>query len=167
MSLPIEFDPKTNVAMLGGESLVFHCHHYNCALQRAIEEGLGDAAGADLLQRAGQEVSREQASRLQSASADDSLTASSTRFSSLGFGRWDLSKLASGKGTAVLRASHYGLGWISKYGERATPACHFAGGYLAGAIIAAYGLAPERVRVRETTCCATGADHCAFSVEVL
>jgi predicted hydrocarbon binding protein len=162
----MEFDPRLNIATLGGESMVFHCHHYNCALQRAIEEGLGDDA-ADLLQRAGQEVAREQGLALKSGTGNDGLADAAKRFASLGFGRWDLGKLTRGRGTATLYASHYGLGWISKYGERKTPACHFAAGFLAGSIAASFSLAPERVRVRETRCCATGADECVFDAEVL
>ena len=44
MGLPIEFDAERAVVLSGGQSLVFHCHFYNCALQHAIEDGMGDAA---------------------------------------------------------------------------------------------------------------------------
>ena len=40
----VNFDPTTNVATLGGQALVFHCHHYNSILQKTIEQGLGEEA---------------------------------------------------------------------------------------------------------------------------
>lgn len=162
------FDPKTNVAILGGQSMVFHCHHYNCALQRAVESSMGSDA-AMLLMVPGQEVVREQLGHLTGANdnANQRLAAAVALFSQLGFGRLETGALTPRGGTVACAGSHYAMGWLSKYGERDTPACHFVSGFVAGMVAVAFGVAPERLHVKETRCLATGHSACRFKVEVL
>ncbi|MEW5850605.1 MAG: 4-vinyl reductase [Myxococcota bacterium] len=163
-----EFDAKTNVAMLGGQSMVFHCHHYNTALQRAVEGGLG-AAAPDVLTVAAQESARLQLSALASKGSgpQERLAHADKLFAELGFGRLDFSEAGARGGTVKVSNSHYAMGWVSKYGERDTPTCHFVSGFIGGALAVAHNLAPERIVVTETRCLATGHPACRFKVEVL
>ncbi len=160
MSTEIEFDVKTNVALSGGESLVFHCHFYNCALQKAVEEGMGDAAGPVQTAAAAAAVRRQALALGADAARLEAI------FRELGFGMLDLSGAGATGGRAVVRASHYAMGWVSVHGERETPVCWFPAGFIAGGLSAAHGLPLEKVRVTESACFANGAAECVFDVEV-
>jgi len=161
----IDYDAARNVARLGGEPLVFHCHFYNCALQHAIEDGLGADARAVLRDAAAGPVHAQ----ITALVGDDRTRARDVAcevFAQLGFGRLDLSGVGDDGGTAIVAASHYAMGWLAAHGERDEPVCRFVEGYIAGAVAAALGTGPDAVRVEETQCYACGDDACSFVVEV-
>lgn len=163
MALEFRLDGDRGAAYLAGAPLVFHCHFYNCALQRAIEDGLGIAAPALLSEAATQSV-QGQLRELGGGDAAATMSAATEVFAKLGFGVVDLSGLDARGGKAIVRGSHYALGWLAVYGERSTPACHFAVGFVAAAMRAAHGDAP--LDVRETKCVACGGEQCEIVVEV-
>jgi len=160
-------DLEASTATLGGQSLVFHCHFYNCALQAAVEEALGDDA-ADIQRAAAHSVVRAQLVALTKGQATDARLATASKlFAELGFGTLDLTGLGPRGGRATVKASHYAMGWVAIYGEREAPTCNFVEGFVAAALGEAFGIASERVRVREVGCFACGAETCDFDVEVL
>lgn len=166
-TIVVEGDLDRSTASLGGQPLVFHCHFYNCALQAAIEEGLG-AAAADVQRSAAQGAVRAQLAALRAAGESEDVFALGAKiFAQLGFGTLDTSGVTPRGGRVTVGASHYGMGWVAIYGERATPACAFVEGYIGAIVGEAYRLPAERVRVREATCYACGATACTFDVEVL
>lgn len=153
----------------GGRRIVFHCNHYNTFLQRTIEDGLGERAG-DLLLRSGMEASRLLLSGVEAESPSETPLALLSRaaeiFSDQGFGKLDVSRLGVLGGEAIVRHSHYAVGWLGRWGKRKTPCCFYPAGYIGGAIAVAGKFAPERISVRETACLAAGAEQCTFVVEV-
>ena len=162
----ITFDIDTNVAVLGGTSLVFHCHHYNATLQRTIEETLGDDA-FELLAVAAQECVRRQLDELRGdRDAADVVRLGQELFKTAGFGVLDVSQLGAYGGQVVCPSSHYALGWLAKFGERDTPACEFVSGFVGAIACAAWGHPPERVKIVESRCAAMGHEDCRFDVEV-
>jgi len=163
MAFSFSIDPEHGATHLGGASLVFHCHYYNCALQRSIEDGMGDGA-SELLRDAAVAAAHEQLRALGKGDASATLAAAAELHATLGFGVLDLSGLGPEGGRAVVLGSHYALGWLAVYGERSAPACHFAAGFVAAATRAAFG--DQRVRVTETACVACGATQCEFTVTV-
>jgi len=168
MGVAIQFDAATNVATLSGQAMVFHCHHYNSTLQRTIEEGMG-AEAFHLLTIAAQEAARKQLKQLVSSgtSPKEAFSQAAALFAELGFGSLDFSGLGPRGGVVISPSSHYGMSWLVKFGERKDPACEFPAGYVAAAVMVAFHLEPERVRVREASCVACGAPACRFEVEVL
>jgi len=168
MPIDVHFDPKTNLALCGGQSMVFHCHFYNCALQEAIERGLGaDARRVQML--AAQEVARSQLGKLAPASTPPKgvLDLAAGLFKEFGFGILDFSAIGPRGGSVIVSNSHYAMGWVATRGERAEPVCDFVSGFIAGVLVAAFGTPAERVFVREIKCLGCGADHCKFDTEVL
>lgn len=160
-------DLATNTATLGGQSLVFHCHFYNCALQAAIEDALGDEA-ALVQSRSAEEVVRAQLTQLVVGLEPKArVELGASLFAQLGFGVLDLSGLSARGGSVVVHGSHYAMGWVAIYGERSTPVCNFVEGFVAAVFGVAFGVAVAHVRVREKRCFACGADHCALDVEVV
>ncbi len=162
-------DLDRSTLTLGGRRVVLHCHHYNVFLQRTIEDGLGAHAPA-LLTQAAMESARATLSKLEAEGPAGSPAAVIARGADVlahhGFGLADVSALGERGGTATIERAHYAVGWLAKFGRRATPCCFFSAGWLAGAVVVAGGFSPERVVARETECLAAGAPRCSFLVEV-
>lgn len=168
----VRFDEARNILLLGESRVVFHCHHYNVFLQRSVEDALGaDAvevqvsAAAESARRMLESLFREDGGK----PTQERLARASALFGSLGFGLAELAELGPLGGSVRLPHSHYALGWREKFGAPQGPVCHFAAGYWAGALAAAAGLAPERVRAKETRCAALTGDAaggCELSLEV-
>jgi hypothetical protein len=163
--MDIRFDKARNAAQLGGEALVFHCHYYNCTLQAAIEDGLGDEA-RDLQIRAAADVVGNQLRALAPKGPTESRALAQTLFSTLGFGTIELGESTSARVVVPLRGSHYGLGWLAIRGPASAPVCHFAVGFVQAAVANAEGLPLEAVVARETSCVACGAESCTIELEV-
>ena len=159
----ISFNADTNIALLGGQSMVFHCHFYNCALQKAVEQGLGERA-PQLLEAASARTVRQQ---LEALAPADPMAAAARIFRELGFGVLELNALDGTKGTVTIAASHYAMGWTSVEGERPEPVCFFPAGFIRAAVSLAHGVSVEMIRVTETACFASGAPACRFSVEAI
>lgn len=163
----LSFDADRNLLTLGGERVVFHCHHYNVFLQRSLEEMFGSGAIEMQVDAAAESARR----MLEPLFADVSgfqarLELASQVFSSNGFGAADLSQLGEHGGRVTLQTSHYAVGWTAKFGPATSPVSHFATGFWRGALVAAAGHAPERVVARQVKCRAMGDDVCEIEVEV-
>jgi hypothetical protein len=164
-----QIDIERSIVAIGGGRLVMHCHHYNCFLQRTIEDGLGERA-APLLTAAAMETARSVLGGIEADAPAGSPRASIERAAALlaenGLGRVDVGALGERGGVATMDRSHYAIAWLAKWGPRPTAGCFFVAGWLAGAVAVAGGLSPERVVGRETACLAAGADRCTFVVAV-
>lgn len=166
MTNAIRFDAQHNVALLGDASMVFHCHFYNCTLQRSIESGMGERAHAVLRDAAVPSVRAQLAALVPTgASPSEVLARAASLFTGLGFGRFAPFALDAKGGEVIVESSHYAMGWISIYGERKDPACAFVEGFLTAAVEVAFGKS-SGVTVREHRCFACGHDDCRFRVEV-
>ena len=162
--LNITFDSMRNQIHFGATPQVFHCHFYNTALQRAVEEGLGNAAAPVLIDEAARVVMEQFASL--GARGAGALKTASEIFRTLGFGTLKLEGLSAQGGSAEIIASHYALGWSAVYGQRETPACAFPAGFVAAATAAAFELDLATVTCREVECIACGGSTCSLKVEV-
>lgn len=175
----IRFDSERNLITLGGRRLVFHCHHYNLFLQQTVADALGADAKA-IQESAAAEATRELLQGIfgsdpgttESQDLGNRLRVAQQLFMSLGFGNPDLSAFGKDGGRIVLRTSHYAMGRRAKWGAATAPVCHFAVGYWVGALAAAAGLNPERVRGCEVRCAASHSsqqpdDSCVLEIEVL
>ena len=156
MSIPIQGYPEAHLASIGGEPHVFHCHHYNCFLQKAITDQAPLFEVKSLLTQPAAEVVFAQLTALGDVDVEE-------LHRHLGFGVLDSSKLTASGGVAVVKGSHYALGWISKYEKAAEPVCFFAAGFIEA-------VARHRFKgnfeVTETACVASGARECRFEVKV-
>jgi len=166
MPQPIKHDLDANVTTLGGRSLVMHCHFYNCALQKAIEEGMG-ADARDVLRDSAAEPVRTQMLSLVDGDSSRVPEVASAVFRELGFGALDLSQVSRDGGVATVANSHYAMGWMVVEGAREEPACRFVEGFIAGAVAALGGHEVTSVSVVESGCVACGDETCSFTVEVV
>lgn len=164
---PSELRADHGSFLLGGEPLVFHCHHYNIALQSTIEECLPDEASA-LLSDAGTEVVAAQLAAIVAANPDCTqfdarlqLAAELSRL--LGFGRVQFEGDAAG-GRMLAPRAHYAQGYRAKGIRRSTPGCWFHAGYAAAAFAVAAGQPAGAYHAREVRCGAVHGGPCEFEV---
>lgn len=162
------FNPELNITTLAGTSMVFHCHYYNCAVQKVIEEVMGEKARNIFQQAAVNAVSSQIAALMPvSETLEVKLQVGFALLKQLGFGCFELTNLSSTGGVVVSNSSHYALGWFSQYGEREHPVCDFITGYLQALFAIALAILPEQVEVKEVECMTVSETECRFIVDVL
>lgn len=167
MDFPVSFNPELNTSTVGSTNMVFHCHYYNCAVQKVIEDTIGDMAPS-LFQESAFKAAHPQLATLLTSqdSLDTRINKGLALFQQLGFGSFDTSKLTKTGGVVVSNSSHYALGWLSEYGEREHPVCQFIEGYLKALILVAFELEAKQITVEEVECMAVGAEECRFNIEI-
>lgn len=148
--------------------MILHCHHYNTFLQRSILDAPWVNSKPTLV-GAGHEVASAQLRALFAASP--SLDTEARRqlaqrlYRWAGFGTFDLSAMSGPVGTIRSASSHYALGWRVKFGGSSQPVCHFASGWLAGALEAIHDLPVGSLRVEERSCASmSGQPACTFEI---
>jgi hypothetical protein len=154
------YDFATNRLVVGGEPMILHCHHYNCFLQRSIQDA-EYIDSAPILVGAAAEVAFAQLTNLLARTPDIAARKATVEalYRACGLGLIDLSALTDRGGEVRTRSTHYSIGWKEKFGRSQAPVAFFSTGFLAGALAAIYGLPPADVQARQTVCRSTGADE--------
>ena len=159
------YDFAINRLVVGGEPTILHCHHYNCFLQRSIQDA-EYIDSAPILVGAAAEVAFAQLTNLLSRTPD--IPARKTIVEALyrasGFGLIDLSTITPEGGEVRTHSTHYSIGWKEKFGISRAPVAFFSTGFLAGALAAIYSLDPADIQASQTACRSTGADEDVFSL---
>ena len=157
------YDFATNRLVVGGEPMILHCHHYNCFLQRSIQDA-EYIDSAPILVGAAAEVAFAQLTDLLSRTPDIPARKATVEalYRACGLGLIDLSGVTDRGGEMRTRSTHYSIGWKEKFGISRAPVDFFSTGFLAGALAAIYGLPPADVQARQTECLSTGADEDVF-----
>ncbi|MCB9656752.1 MAG: hypothetical protein H6726_03805 [Sandaracinaceae bacterium] len=163
----VTVDAPHRRCIVGGEPLIFHCHHYNLALQQALlDAAYGDFEVA--LVGAGESVAFAQLSALfaEGAVADTAARAALAEqlYQWAGVGLVRLADLGPDGGRTATASSHYAQGCIAKFGKAHAPVCFFASGFIAGALAAIHGQPQGTYTVAHPTCMACSAPECVFEV---
>jgi hypothetical protein len=170
VEIPLNFDLEHRRQIVGNEPVIFHCHHYNCFLQRSIL----DAEAVNSLPAligGGAECAHSQLTAvfgelgLTDAAARKELAQTYYRWA--GFGTVDLDPLDADGGTTSTPNSHYGMGWTIKFGASERPVDYFTTGWLAGALAAIYDKPLGHYRATQTACVSqAGSDVSTFELSV-
>jgi len=163
--------PNYDLMNYGGIPTVYHCHHFNLFLDQTIDDALGPDEGTKLRFIAAREAShhfiRALVTRAGALTPAERLEVAQRTFAGMGHGRLQVSGDRAG-GTATGEFLHYGFSWAEKYGQkvrRRKPADAFAAGYAAAALEVAQSLERETMSAEETTCIATRAPQCTFTLK--
>ena len=159
------YDLARNRLVVGGEPIILHCHHYNCFLQRSIQDA-EYIDSAPILIGAAAEVAFAQLTNLLSRTPDISARKATVEalYRASGFGLIDLSAITEQGGEVRTRSTHYSTGWNEKFGRSGAPVAFFSTGFLAGALASIYRLDPADIQAEQTACRSTGADEDVFSL---
>lgn len=166
------YDMSRNAFVMAGEPMIFHCHHYNCFLQKSIESSKDYIDVYSILVDSAQEVSFSQFKNFfatNDMSVDERLKAIEELHSFCGYGDLNLDVSESG-GKASSPHNHYVDGWISKFGQRKADekgVAFFTAGFIAGALDAAFGKALGTYGVDQQTCKSKGEASNDFEVTVV
>ena len=93
------------------------------------------------------------------------LEMASILFQNCGLGIIHFKKIRPNMAHIVSPSSHHVTGWLAKHGRRDTPGCHFARGWIAGALEAIYSRSLGYYVVEETHCKMKRDDVCVFKVK--
>lgn len=123
-----------------GQSMLFHCNHYNRSHQQYIEDPQYVDSEAIFL-RSAAETAYRQTQAFHDARPDstfeETLAFAEDVFSFGGFGRLDFSEVGMDGGTVYSDSSHYGSALKLNVGEREEPGEFFDRGFVAGVLLAA------------------------------
>jgi hypothetical protein len=169
MTVPLILDAAHRRGVVGGEPMIFHCHHYNCFLQRSILDA-EDVESQPFLIGAAAEVAHHQLSTIFATmkiySPEGRKAMAETLYRWAGFGTLDFGSLDERGGTTSTPHSHYASGWRVKFGPSDKPICVFSSGWVAGALAAVYDLPNGSFSVVHDLCLATKtSDVCRFRLE--
>lgn len=159
-----------NAYVLGGEPMIFHCHHYNVFLQRSIEETKKYIEVYPILVDSAHEVVYTQFQELFEGSEtniEERKKIVEECYRVHGFGKIDLGNVNQSGGAVETANEHYSHGWKIKFGNRKKDepgVSFFTRGYLAGALEAIYGLEFGTVQTAQTKCLTKGDDICRFEI---
>lgn len=168
VTIPTELDLPHGRCVLGGEPILYHCHHYNAFLLRSIRDA-SFIESPPFLIGAAAEVAHGQMSKLfQQQGLRDigqrkQLAEEIYRWS--GFGTIDLTRLTEAGGTLRTRNSHYAMAFRVRFGGSSEPVCYFTSGWLAGALAAIYDMPNGSFRATHPQCSAMGvSNECVFEL---
>lgn len=159
-----------NTYILGGEPMIFHCHHYNVFLQMSIEDTKEYIDVYSILIYSAQEVVFHQFSQLFATgtySVEERKQIIQGRYRNSGFGLIDLSGVNADGGVLETPNEHYAVGWKNKFGLRKQDepgVCFFTRGFLSGALEAVYDLPLGTLGTEQTKCLTKGDDICRFEI---
>jgi len=154
--------------VLSGHPITMHCHHYNINLQKTLEETLGDD-GIQLIFDSAELASYHVLKTLftrytQIKTFKSKIELASILYQNSGFGVLHFQEIGPEGGKIYSPSSHHVTGWLAKHGRRDTPGCHFARGWIAGAIEAIYQLEPGHFAVSEKQCKMVRNEDCLYHV---
>ncbi|MDO8971678.1 MAG: hypothetical protein Q7U74_13380 [Saprospiraceae bacterium] len=150
--------------------IAMHCHHYNINLQKMHEDILG-LDGIRLIFSAAEE-STHSAFKIVLAeypmirSDKSKFELASSIYQHCGLGVISFQDAGPSGGKVVSPSSHHVTGWLAKHGLRKTPGCHFARGWIAGALEAIYDLPTGYFSVAEMACKMMRDPVCEFEVQL-
>ncbi len=179
-TVPVSLDLEHRRWLIGGEPMVFHCREYSAFLHRSLLNA-GYVDTRRILVGAGAEVAYGQLTSLFDSgsgarhgvgvtAADgngaDRIALANAAYRWTGLGAFDLAALNESGGVIRTSQSHYARAWNSLFGRAQAPVCHFAAGWLAGALAAIHGRPLGSYAVDELECAAASdATECVFRVE--
>lgn len=165
-----ELTRKGHRVVLSGQPITMHCHHYNINLQKTLEDTLGEK-GIELLYRSVEQANYHgfqsiQQRYTQIKTLKSKLEMASVLYQNSGLGVLRFNDLGPEGGQVFSPSSHHVTGWLAKHGRRDTPGCHFARGWLAGALEAIFQVNLGYFDVEELQCKMMRDVECLFQVTV-
>lgn len=137
MSIPVDFQVEAGLQNVYGQSMLFHCNHYNRYLQQTIEDPDYIDSEKIFLQSAAETVYlqlSEAFAQHPQWSLAEKLQHAAEIYQFAGFGLLDFSEFAAEGGSITAPSSHYGLAVKLNLTQRQKPAEYFDKGFIAGVL---------------------------------
>jgi predicted hydrocarbon binding protein len=167
------YNEERNCIVIGGEAMIFHCHHYLNYLQRSILDAdyidsrpfiIGSAADAAFYQLT---------DLCRGLSINEAKQMVADVYKTFGYGLINIKGMTPSGGRFETYKSFYSKTWRMKFGSSKRPVDYFTTGFIAAAYAVIYGLPLDQIFAEQLSCMACGDDRnvhvvrakeCNFSV---
>lgn len=150
------FDEEHNCLEIGGEAMIFHCHHYMMNLQRTILDAEYVQSELFLVGSAADSLYYQLFSLCDGLSVEASKKMAEEIYKTFGNGLIDLSALSEEGGVVVSESSFVSMTWKLKYGMSKKPMDFYTTGFIAAAYAVIFKKHLSEVFSQQLTCMACG-----------
>lgn len=150
------FDQKHNYLEVGGEAMIFHCHHYMMNLQRTILDADYIQSDLFLIGSAADSLHYQLTNLCEGLSIQESKIMAQDIYKTFGYGLIDLSGMDANGIELTTTKSFFSKAWMMKYGTSKKPVDYYTAGFLAAAYAVIYKKNLKDIFTQQTTCMACG-----------
>ncbi|HRF56012.1 MAG TPA: 4-vinyl reductase [Campylobacterales bacterium] len=151
-----KFDVEHNCLEVGGEAMVFHCHHYITNLQRTILDAEYIDSSLFLIGSAADSVYHQLTNLCEGFSAEESKKVAEDIYKTFGYGLISLDAMSEEGLELTATKSFFSKTWVMKFGNSAKPVDYYTAGFLAAAYAYIYKKELKNINAVQTTCMACG-----------
>ena len=158
------YNEDRNCIVIGGEAMIFHCHHYLNYLQRSILDAdyidsrpfiIGSAADAAFYQLT---------DLCRGLSINEAKQMVADVYKTFGYGLINIKGMTPSGGRFETYKSFYSKTWRMKFGSSKRPVDYFTTGFIAAAYAVIYGLPLDQIFAEQLSCMACGDDRNVYVV---
>ena len=113
------YDEQRNCLVIGGEAMIFHCHHYLNYLQRSILDADYIDSRPFIVGSAADAVFQQLSVLCKGLSVDEAKQMAAEVYKTFGFGLIDLRSMTPEGGRFETYKSFYSKTWVMKFGPSA------------------------------------------------
>ena len=150
------FDEQHNSITIGGEAMIFHCHHYINYLQRSILDADYIDSRRFLIGSAADAVYHQLTNLCAGLSLSEAKTMAEEMYKSFGYGLIDLSSMNETGIELTTYKSFFSKTWQLKFGQSKKPVDYYTSGFLAAVFAVLYKHQLSDIHAEQTTCMACG-----------
>jgi len=159
------FDEEHNCLEIGGEAMIFHCHHYMMNLQRTILDAEYIQSELFFIGSAADSVYYQLTNLCEGLTTQESKSMAEEVYKTFGNGIISLEAMSEDGIVMHTKHSFVSKTWRMKYGESKKPVDYFTAGFLAAAYAVIYGKKLSDISAVQTACMACGASENIFEVK--
>jgi len=159
-----KFDEEHNYLEIGGEAMIFHCHHYITNLQRTILDAEYIDSALFLIGSAADSVYIQLSNLCDGLDIQESKQMAQDIYKCFGYGLIDLTLMDENGGVITTKKSFFSKTWMMKFGESQKPVDYYTAGFLAATYAVLYKKELKNVQCVQTTCLSCGAEHNSFVI---
>lgn len=153
------FDQEHSCLEVGGEAMVFHCHHYLNYLLRSILDADYIDSRPFLIGAAADAVYHQLGNLCKGLSSADAKKMAASMYKTFGYGLIDLNGMSEEGLVLSTVKSFFSKTWSMKFGQSNMPVDYYTSGFLAAAYAVIYQRPLHEIHVKQTSCMACG-DEC-------
>jgi hypothetical protein len=159
------FDKEHNYLEIGGEAMIFHCHHYVTNLQRTILDADYIDSQLFIIGSAADAVFHQLRNLCEGLSVDEAKEMAQDIYKTFGYGLIDLSGMDASGIELKTTKSFFSKTWVMKFGVSKKPVDYYTTGFLAAAYAVIYKKELGAIFAQQSTCMACGDEYNTFEIK--
>ena len=161
-----KFDQEHNYLEIGGEAMIFHCHHYITNLQRTILDADYIDSKLFLIGSAADAIYSQLTNLCEGLNIEESKQMAQDIYKTFGYGLIDLSSMDENGCELKSTKSFFSKTWEMKFGKASNPVDYYTAGFIAAAYAVIYKKELKDINAEQTTCMACGDDVNTYVVKL-